>query len=251
MVKAALEWLNPPSGQPSKVEVHFNPQSLRVSYHTTGGAGDNVSTKRDEQQGARTQHTGHIGSVSMELLFDTSESGEDVRNTTLKLVAMLKAESSDNKSPPPQPTVRFSWGTFIFTGHIQSMDETLDLFSDQGVPLRSTVSLSMTEESLEPATPGGAGLSLGLSASVGFSAGASAGFSAGASLNAGIAVGTTPLTLSQSDDTLQSLAGRAGVSGSWQAVATANNIDNPRLMQPGTVLNLNASAQAGAGLNTQ
>lgn len=256
MVKATLVVLDPTSKQPKSgqentVEVHFNPQSLRMSHHTTGSPGSNVSTQQSERQNGTAQQTGYAGSLSMELLFDTSENGDDVRKITLKILAMLKSDSKGKNSAPPSQLVKFQWGAFGFTGYIQSMDETLDLFSDQGVPLRATVSLSMTEVSLDPASPGGAGQGLGLSASVGFSAGASAGFSASASLNAGIAVGTTPLTLSQSGDTLQSLAGRAGISGSWQAVATANNIDNPRLMQPGTVLNLNASAQASAGVNTQ
>jgi nucleoid-associated protein YgaU len=56
-------------------------------------------------------------------------------------------------------------------------------------------------------------------------------------------VGTTPLTLSQSGDTLQSLAARAGAD--WKAVAAANNIDNPRLVEPGTVLDLKAGVKLG------
>ena len=36
---------------------------------------------------------------------------------------------------------RFEWGSFIFQGVVDSMDETLDYFSEEGVPLRATVSL--------------------------------------------------------------------------------------------------------------
>ncbi len=176
----------------------------------------------------------------MELLFDTSQSGDDVRNMTLAISKMMQVPDQNNA-----PNVQFSWGTFVFTGIIQSMDETLDLFSERGVPLRATVRLSMSGVDLDPQKTGiGAGFGIGASISAGFSAGvgASAGFSAEAGINAGIAVGTTPLTLSQSGDTLQSLTGRAGISGSWKAVASANNIDNPRQVDPGTVLNLSASA---------
>ena len=76
----------------------------------------------------------------------------------------------------------------------------------------------------------GAGLSVGagVSASAGF--GAQAGFSAGAS------VGTTPLTVTQSGDTLQSLSARAGAD--WKAVAEANGVENPRQLPPGVVVNL-------------
>ena len=69
------------------------------------------------------------------------------------------------------------------------------------------------------------------------------GFSASVSLNAGISVGTTPLTLAKAGDTLQGLAGRANVD--WKSIASANNIDNPRMVPPGTILNLNAGAGVG------
>ena len=67
----------------------------------------------------------------------------------------------------------------------------------------------------------------------------------GASVGAGVAVGTTPLTLAQAGESLQTLAGRAGVD--WRTVAAANNIDNPRLVQAGTVVDLNASASLSMG----
>jgi nucleoid-associated protein YgaU len=87
----------------------------------------------------------------------------------------------------------------------------------------------------------GGGFGIGFSARASFSAGASAGFSAQTSVNAGIAAGTTPLTLTQAGDTVQGLTSRAGLSASWKAVASANNIDNPRKVDPGTVLNLNVN----------
>jgi LysM repeat protein len=68
-------------------------------------------------------------------------------------------------------------------------------------------------------------------------------------------VGTTPLTLSAAGDTVQSIAAQAGTSVSWKVVAAANNIDNPRLLAPGTVLDLSggasASLVAGASASAQ
>jgi len=260
MPKAKLEVmegkpLKPKSGEQFRVDVQFNPQSLRINHRTTGTPATNMRTEQSEKTSAPAQQTGNTSSLTVELLFDTTTSGNDVRKITLKIADHMirpdvKAQGS-NQSAPESPIVRFSWGTFLFIGTIQSMDETLDFFSEAGVPLRATVNLSMNEVSADRGDPGAftSGGAIGFSASAGFSAGASAGFSAGASLNAGIAVGTTPLTLSQSGDTLQGLAGRAGVDASWKAIATANNIDNPRLMDPGTVLNLNARASASGGFN--
>lgn len=256
LVRAKLEVLDETSKQPKPgeqytVDAQFNPQTLTVTYHLGRTPGTNTTIRQVGTQGASEQQTGYTADVSMDLLFDTSQTGEDVRKTTLKIAAMIKPDLRDQKAKetaPPVPVVRFSWGTFIFSGNIQSMTETLDFFSEQGVPLRATVKLGMSEVSLERSDTSSL-VGIGFSASVGFSAGG-AGFSVGASLSAGIAVGTTPLTLSQSGDTLQSLAGRAGASASWKAIASANNIDNPRLVDPGTVLNLNARAQASAEFNT-
>src|SRR5260370_29851538 len=109
------------------------------------------------------------------------------------------------------------------------MNETIDLFSEQGKPLRATVNLSMSGVALERDKKNNSG--------------GGTGSMVGASLGGGAAIGTTPLTLSQAGDTLQNLVGRLARGGSWKAIANVNNIDNPRLIQPGTVLNLNVTGQ--------
>ena len=58
----------------------------------------------------------------------------------------------------------FEWGTFLFEGYIDSFGETLDFFAAEGVPLRSTVSLSITEQDdpfRSPAGDGAADVGLG------------------------------------------------------------------------------------------
>ncbi len=258
LTKALLQVLEdtlPPrvkQGEENKVEAQFNPQTLTVTYSIAGPNGVIKDYRQMTTQGAKQQNTGYNATVAMDLLFDTTEDGKDVRNTTLKIAGMIKGmpkhdAGNGNKNPDdPVPHIRFSWGTFIFYGSIQSMTETLDFFSEQGVPLRATVHLTMSEIALERNDPANftASLSLGLSASIGASAGV--GFSASASLSAGIDVGTTPLTLSQAGDTIQGLADRAGASVSWKAIASANNIDNPRMIPQGTVLNVSASASLNA-----
>ncbi len=246
-----------------KLVADFNPESLRMSRHRLGGSGAQRSNASGTAQASAEQTTGMSATLSLELLFDTSRTGKNVQNTTLQIAGMLGPV--DTSGTETQVTlVQIQWGAFLFNGSINSMEETLDLFSDQGVPLRSTVSLSLTEVQLEAAeasrgaagTGAGAGAGAGFGASAGFSAGVSAGVSAGASVgfsagvsagagfSAGAAIGTQPLTLAQSGDSLQSLSARAGVD--WKAVAAANNVDNPRLLQAGAVINLNASAQASA-----
>src|SRR6202044_1212086 len=58
-----------------------------------------------------------------------------------QLAAMMAPDP--NKSPP---TVSFEWGAFKFTGMIATYKETIDFFSSNGVPLRSTVALTMSKQ---------------------------------------------------------------------------------------------------------
>lgn len=234
------------------VEVQFNPQRLQVQYQSFGPSSANrtsgqTSAANGAAAGPSGQTTGYSSSLSTELYFDTSEDGEDVQHKTLEIVRMLM--QPDRSSAP---LVRFQWGTFVYYGRISSLSETLDYFSEAGVPLRSTLSLNMTNNELDRLNPDaaagktGAGLGLGVSAGISAGAGFSAGVSAGLGVSAGVSgsagIGTTPLTLSQSGDTLQGLAARAGAD--WKTVASANGIDNPRQVQAGTVLNLQAGASA-------
>jgi hypothetical protein len=38
---------------------------------------------------------------------------------------------------------------------------------------------------------------------------------------------------------LQSIAAQAGMGDNWQAIASANGIENPRILAPGQLINLN------------
>mgnify|MGYP003413274611 CR=1 FL=1 len=50
---------------------------------------------------------------------------------------------------------------------------------------------------------------------------------------------TAPLTPAPAGASLQSLADQAGVGGDWQDTARANGIENPRLLNPGQLIDLN------------
>jgi hypothetical protein len=225
LVKAYLEVVRG-SNKGLKVAVHFNPQSLRVDYQTTGVTGTEASAQELALQEVPAQRTGFGSTLAIELIFDTSQNGQDVRNTTLNLVRMIQPGVKDNNNTnaaPAVPIVRFCWGTFLFNGNIQSMNETLELFSDHGVPLRATVSLSMNSVALDSDIPSNRASGIGAQA------------------GSGPGVGSMPLTLAQAGDSLQGLSGHLGVGSDWKVIARANNIDNPRLLSTGTILNLNVS----------
>jgi hypothetical protein len=244
--------------------VDFDPQSLEVSYTvgstspgTTGRATGSGTENRSE-----TQQTTQRSTLGLTLMFDTSrEQGISVQSRTDPLVTLTRGRKSSGDTRT-HPVLRFQWGAFLFYGSIDSMTQTIDFFSDAGVPLRASVRLSLTEVADPPprSTAGGSGAAAGLGASFGASAGigasagvgASAGFGASAAAggsaslaasggvvgSAGFGgsagVGTAPLTLSRDGDSIQTIAARTGAS--WRAVAAANGIDNPRLVAAGTVL---------------
>lgn len=115
--------------QANKLVVQFNPQSLKLNL-------SNQNTGGDQPGGSSKQFVGSgLSKLALELLFDTSATGADVRAETQKVAYFVMAqeqEKKDDKRKPPN--VRFQWGSFIFEGVIDSMDETLDYFSEQGVP---------------------------------------------------------------------------------------------------------------------
>ena len=252
--KATLTAIDPDTGQPSTdpnlgVEAQFNPQTLQMTYRNVGPDGATVNLRQSSTQGAPLQQTGYLADLSVDLLFDTTTTGDDVRNVTVKIVRMIKGDnktdsqkSQDSTTAPPRQLVQFCWGTFLFNGCVQSVTETLEFFSEDGVPLRSSMKIGLNGVELDRTNPS-AFAGLGLSFSIGGGIGGGIGFSASASLNAGISVGSTPLTLAKAGDTLQGLASRANAD--WKSIASANNIDNPRMVPPGTILNLNVGTTTG------
>jgi hypothetical protein len=215
------------------VTVQFNPETLKVSFANqiqtpqgSGSAGDQPSR---QFVGAGTTK------LSLQIWFDVTaplaaaDSGTtDVRKLTQK-VAYFITPKPDDKDPtkylPPQ--VRLVWGSFQFDGMMDSLEESLEFFSPQGLPLRASMNLSMSQQKIvfdfNPNGPQGA----------------SSGF--------GSTPGASPLTQSQAGDTLQGLADAAGKAANWQAIASANGIENPRLLQPGQLIDMNASVSVSIG----
>lgn len=218
-----------------RVEAQFNPETLEIRYvvDETDESNGSTNTSDTEQSQKAKQRTGYRIELSgLQLLFDTTRTGEDVRQQTLQIAKMLHQEGN------AAPQVRFRWGSLMFKGTIDGITETLEYFSEAGIPLRAQVALEMAmvpDEKAEndpdsQASGASAGLSAGIDASTGISTRATPNTS-------GRGVGTTPLTLASAGESIQNMADAAGLD--WKAVAEANNIDNPRDLQPGSVLNLN------------
>lgn len=116
------------------IATHFNPATLEIT----------VSTKliqvKDKTQGSRQVVNEGTAKLSVELIFDTTGSLKNVCDTTREVAQLLGGQGE------PPPLVTFDWGAFKFEGIVDSFKETLDFFSTDGVPLRSTVALTMLQE---------------------------------------------------------------------------------------------------------
>src|SRR5271168_2121313 len=126
------------------VDVHFNPASMVYTLEN--------SSKQEAGGPKRRQFAAQFsGKLSMDLQFDTTGTGADVRQTTKAIAAFMQASSPDGKNPSSgnaqaQPVVSFQWGSYEFKGTLDSFKETIDFFSADGVPLRSLVSISLSRQ---------------------------------------------------------------------------------------------------------
>ncbi|GJH13047.1 LysM peptidoglycan-binding domain-containing protein [Caballeronia novacaledonica] len=221
------------------VAVQFNPESLKLSFanqiqnSNTSNTGGTAAAKGGggADQSSGTQGRQFIGAgttkLSVQLWFDATQASEgsdrvdDVRRLTQQVIYFIKgkpAKSDASKFLPPG--VRFTWGSFNFKGLIDSIEETIDFFSPEGKPLRSTISMSLSQQTILISDFGNASSPAGKTR----------------------APGTSPMTPASAGSTLQGLVLAAGASVDWQSIAAANGIDNPRQLVPGQLLDLSVSA---------
>ncbi|TLD46829.1 MAG: hypothetical protein FAZ92_00888 [Accumulibacter sp.] len=126
------------TGPKVTVPVHFNPASLQ---HTVS------NTLKEEGQGAKKKQyvSQTTAKLTMDVVFDTTDTGEDVRITTNKMAQLLQPvpEGQSKKVPP---LVKFSWGAYSFTGMVEQFKETIDFFAAGGLPLRSSINLTLSSQ---------------------------------------------------------------------------------------------------------
>lgn len=208
-------------------DVQFNPESLKLAFANEvkppatsdapeGGADTSAGTAGIQFVGAGTTK------LSMTLWFDvTGEMAnpvDDVRRLTADVLHFMKprpVEGEEGKVAPPG--LRISWGSFLFDGVVESLEETLDWFSPAGLPLRASIALSMVQQKIlvpefAPATPGGA------------------------------RARPRPFKPARAGQSLQAMATAAGASAPWQAIAAGNGIEDPLRLPAGTPVDLGARA---------
>ncbi len=146
---------------------------------------------------------GTAQTLTMELFFDTTATGLDVRLFT-ELVLVLTDINAETHAPP---RLLFLWGSLAFPCVLESVTQKFDYFNASGLPLRA--SLSVTLKSYD--------LLENLLASIPLQS-----------------ADRTKRRVLKEGDTLQSIAAQEyGDPRKWRPIAEANNIDNPLTIQPG------------------
>lgn len=239
IVKATMTPL--PHG--TAITVDFNPASLVYSVENT-----------IQQQSAgpkKVQYVAQLsGKLTMDLQFDTTGSGADVRTETNKVAqfmqpsgnasaaaqtAAAQMQNDNQPGPPPKapPVLLFQWGSYQFQGIMDSFKETIDFFSSEGVALRALVSIQLSRQDLV--------------------------FDEGTQFKS--TASQTSLAPSSSSDSALSMATRGGDPNAMRQLGSDNGLDSLRFtdgasleVSAGVQLNppaafVTASASAGLGLS--
>ena len=193
-----------------KVVCQFNPKDYSISksvkwvYRTADGK--NVGDP--EFAGGEAQD------FTVEIMFDTTDTGSDVRDKYATLLKMAevdptKKNATTGKGEPPE--CKFQWGSFLsFTGVIKSINQTFTLFKSDGTPLRARVKVTFAETAAQ-------------------------------------AQGQNPTTRTESrkvwvvkeGETLPWIAYQEyGAPGHWRHIAETNDLNDPMDLYPGQVLKL-------------
>lgn len=195
-----------------EVNCMFNPQQYTItksnSWAPNDAKGKNTPLMKFQSGGAAT--------LNLDLWFDSYPEGTDVREYTDMLWKMMKvdpsspsSDSSANKSAPP--TVSFEWGKLKFKAVITNLNQNFSLFKADGTPLRTKITVALTqmmdEDDFKP-QPGGAL----------------------------VFADSKAITMS-TDLRLDNIASNlAGSSDAMRAVAEANNIEDPKKIPNGVTL---------------
>lgn len=127
-----------------RIEVMFNPPE----YSTA------VNVKWAEKEGSPPEFKGSdFDKFNITLLFDTYESGVDVREDHTdksgkkikgtKRIIELTFPSEAGKNSKNPPMCLFSWGKFNFKGYVEKVDQKFTMFLPDGIPVRATVTVTM------------------------------------------------------------------------------------------------------------
>jgi hypothetical protein len=211
--KAKIRNLSKPFLDPTgSIEVSFNPASIR--YSTTADYPEYMNPDSDD--GYRMNYSGSTAaSLDMDLLFDTTITGDNVREKYIDFLVELTRPVPDS-DPPQPPKCMFTWGEFTegdylsFEAVISQLRINYTFFLPNGRPIRAEVDITFKRPDVT-------------------------------------AGGTNPTSRSEARRVWTVVQGQTldwiayqeyGDASAWRHIAQVNNLTNPRRLKPGTVLKL-------------
>lgn len=182
---------------------------------------------------------GKARALTMELFFDTYETGEDVRNHTGSIVRLLDTDPV-TKAPP---VLLFSLGRLQFRCVLVDASQRFTMFLRDGTPVRSTMSVRL-QEYVQVDVEIRQGLFFG-SPTVFAAVSAIPGV---ARLSGATAAALATVHVTAQGETLSGIAAAyLGDAGRWRQIADANKIEDPLHLPPGKSLIIPSSAGGTTG----
>jgi LysM repeat protein len=200
--EARLEILEPAEDKDT-IPLHYNPAELKLTKENTFAEIPIPGLESPPLQYIR----GSARVLSMDLLVDTSDELDDVRE---KYVRKIQQQLYKNDKLHAPPILQFIWGKHSFTGVLVSLDVTYILFHSDGKPLRAKLAVKLKEyRKVEVQLKGSPTQSPDVEKRYVVRAGE---------------------TLSSISDAVYRDPAQ------WREIARANGITDPRVVPPGTVL---------------
>lgn len=203
--KALLEILVPSGIEDPIIPLCFNPTEYQVQKSNNFSEIAIPGLETPPIQYVR----GACEKLTAELMVDTSDTLEDVRQRYTNKLRALMNINSEIHAPP---IVRLVWDSEIFKGVVESLNITYVLFAKEGFPLRAKLNLVLKEyrtiEDQVSETPR-------------------------------FSPDVEKMHTVRRGDSLASIAALAyNDSSQWREIAKNNGIEDPRFLEPGTVLTL-------------
>jgi nucleoid-associated protein YgaU len=188
------------------IECRFNPPEFStnksVNYAELQATGSGASIQQFTDGQARQ--------LSVELFFDTSEQQADVRAEYVDMFDILVEVDPELHAPP---ICRFVWGDGImFTALVESIDKTFTMFLPSGIPVRARVDVGFVEYKTSEYQQ--------------------------SELSPESTDVTKAWTVTEGDTLWLIADAEYGDPAHWRTIARANDIQNPRALDPGEELEL-------------
>jgi len=215
-------------GDREPLEFLFNPDTITVTKKNNWGrAGESDDSSGNTQPGKQSPtlmfQGQDSGTMGFDLVFDTTDTGAPVTNYTNRLLSYMEIatnlpgtkQQSNNARPP---FVVFHWGRLTsFPAVITSANIVFDYFSSSGVPLRAKVHLDLMQ------------------------------YQKSRAFTKQNPTSGTPFPHQvhrvQPGETLDRISARYyGDSTRWRVLASANGIEDPLAIRPGSLLTVPQSS---------